>query len=77
MEGFDGRKGDIWPVMEDGVTCAGQAQEAGAASRKPASEILGNGKWADRIVFAREDQHGAFDHVHTLHGSKRGASLRK
>jgi hypothetical protein len=57
-EGFHGRKGDIRPVMEDRVTCAGQAQEGGGVSRKPTSQILGNGKRADKVVFAREDQYG-------------------
>src|SRR6185437_10255530 len=52
-EGFDGRKGDIWPVKEDRGTCAGQAQEAGGVSGKPTSQILGNRKRADWAIFAR------------------------
>src|SRR5580704_749441 len=62
-EGLDRGEGDIWPVTEDGVTCAGQAHQTRGASGEPAVEVLSDGQWADRVVLAREDQHRAFDHA--------------
>src|ERR1700689_3857396 len=55
-ESFDRGEGDIWPVTEDGVTCAGQAHKTGCVSGEPPVEVLRDGEWADRVVFAREDQ---------------------
>lgn len=61
---FDCGEGDIWPVAEDGVTCAGQAHQARGVSREPPGEVLGEGERADRVVLAREDQHRACDLAH-------------
>ncbi|HXL87370.1 MAG TPA: hypothetical protein VN969_00060 [Streptosporangiaceae bacterium] len=41
----------------------GQPNKTGGVSSKPASEVLGNGERADRVVFAREDEHWACDHA--------------
>jgi hypothetical protein len=43
---FDRGEDDIWPVTEDGVTCAGQAQQAGGVSRELPGEVLGDRKLA-------------------------------